>query len=221
MIGAGLGVVADVALAGLSLGAATTLGATVGGALSGGWRPLWRKLENLQGVQELTADDAVLLLLAEPERPGCRPGPARPRRSSACGGCIGRSRTPTRPCEVVGALSAARGHPDWERGVKGASDDGERGELQDEVARRLLPRLLEPTDAWMTRRRQPLPCAQNPRRSLHDQENPAGRAGRRAAAGRGRGRQHRAQGLAPAQAACRRWPSTRTPLPSAWRRRCG
>ncbi|MCB2039236.1 MAG: DUF3482 domain-containing protein, partial [Ottowia sp.] len=66
VIGAGLGAVADVALAGLSLGAATTLGATLGGAISGGWRPLWRKLENrLNGVQELTAEDAVLALLAE------------------------------------------------------------------------------------------------------------------------------------------------------------
>ena len=61
-----LGAVADVAMAGLSLGAATTLGATIGGAASGGWRPLWRKVENrLNGVQELTVEDPVLLLLAD------------------------------------------------------------------------------------------------------------------------------------------------------------
>jgi len=150
MIGAGLGVVADVALAGLSLGAATTLGATVGGALSGGWRPLWRKLENrLQGVQELTADDAVLLLLAEHlsalAAALARRGHAAQQRVRVDASAdLDADET---LLEVVGALSAARGHPDWERGVKGASDDGERAELQDEVARRLLPRLLEPTDA--------------------------------------------------------------------------
>jgi hypothetical protein len=81
-------------------------------------------------VQELTADDAVLLLLAEHlsalAAALARRGHAR---SSACGGCIGRSQDDADETlrEVVGALSAARGHPDWERGVKGASDDGERG----------------------------------------------------------------------------------------------
>ena len=122
----------------------------MGGALSGGWRPLWRKLENrLQGVQELTADDAVLLLLAEHlsalAAALARRGHAAQQRVRVDASAdLDADET---LLEVVGALSAARGHPDWERGVKGASDDGERAELQDEVARRLLPRLLEPTDA--------------------------------------------------------------------------
>jgi hypothetical protein len=157
-------VVADVALAGLSLGAATTLGATVGGALSGGWRPLWRKLET--ACRACRADGRRRRAAAAgrtSERPGC-PGPARPRRSSACGWMHRPPprTTPTKPCArwsvpCCGARASGLG-----AGRQGrALDDGERAELQDEVARRLLPRLLEPTDAWMTRRRQPLPCAQN------------------------------------------------------------
>ncbi len=143
VIGAGIGVVADVALAGLSLGAATTLGATVGGALSGGWRPLWRKLENrINGVHELTADDAVLLLLAEHlsalSAALARRGHAALQRVRVGEAAAGPSDDRLR--DVVRALSAARGRPDWERGVKRAPDDSERAALQDEAAGLLLAR---------------------------------------------------------------------------------
>ena len=108
------GAMADVAMAGLSLGAATTLGATLGGAASGGWRPLWRKLENrLNGVQELTVEDPVLLVLADHLLDLAR---ALEQRGHAA---VDRLRVDDGQVDdglqdVVHALDAARGHPDWD-----------------------------------------------------------------------------------------------------------
>jgi len=136
VIGAGIGVVADVALAGLSLGAATTLGATLGGAASGGWRPLWRKLENrLNGVQELTVEDPVLLLLADHlmqlARALARRGHAAQERLrvEAPAGAVAD--------DAVQALAPARGHPEWERGTGRGAADPERQALEAALARRL------------------------------------------------------------------------------------
>ena len=144
MIGAGLGAVADVAMAGLSLGAATTLGATIGGAASGGWRPLWRKLENrLNGVQELTVEDPVLLLLADHLLDLAR---ALEQRGHAA---VARLQVADAQVDdglqdVVRALSPARGHPDWERGAlraaMGASGSAERQAVEAVAAQRLLGR---------------------------------------------------------------------------------
>ena len=64
-VGAAVGLVADVALAGLSLGTGTALGAAVGGLASQGWSQVPRKIANrLRGVEELTLENAVLLVLA-------------------------------------------------------------------------------------------------------------------------------------------------------------
>lgn len=144
MIGAGIGAVADVAMAGLSLGAATTLGATLGGAASGGWRPLWRKLENrLNGVQELTVEDPVLLVLADHLLDLAR---ALEQRGHAA---VDRLRVDDGQVDdglqdVVHALDAARGHPDWERGALrqawGSHGSSERQALEAAVARRLAER---------------------------------------------------------------------------------
>ena len=155
MVGAGLGVVADVALAGLSFGAATTLGATLGGLASQGWRPLWRKLENrMQGVQELTLEDTVLVVLADQlllllqalEHRGhaamdkvhyLDPPELEQDRSLA-----------ERLFPVLRALTPARGHPEWEGSSPGWRNawqgQGDREECLADTARALhdvLPRL--------------------------------------------------------------------------------
>lgn len=143
MIGAGIGVVADVALAGLSLGAATTLGATIGGALSGGWKPLWRKLENrLSGVQELSVEDAVLLLLADrmlqligalEQRGHAAMDKLRLAPGQSSGLDAGLR-------DVLRTIRPARGHPEWERKIAhhaGHHADEDRQEAAEEAARRL------------------------------------------------------------------------------------
>lgn len=121
-VGAGLGAVADLALAGLSLGAATTLGATLGGMASGGWRPMWRKLENrLNGVQELTASAPMLLLLADrllalASALGQRGHAAQdPLRLSA--DASARQAEALRTASRL--LERARAHPEWERSPGG------------------------------------------------------------------------------------------------------
>lgn len=138
MIGAGLGAVADVAMAGLSLGAATTLGATLGGAASGGWRPLWRKLENrLSGVQELTVEDPVLLLLADHLLDLAR---ALAQRGHAAQDKLRLSdeRVDEGLSSVVHALGTARGHPDWERGdSRHGAGSADRQALEADIARAL------------------------------------------------------------------------------------
>lgn len=145
MIGAGLGAVADVALAGLSLGAATTLGATLGGAASGGWKPLWRKLENrLSGVQELTVEDPVLLLLADHLLDLARALEQRGHaamdklRIDSAGVDAGEPQDDLR--RVVRALEPARGHPEWERGSGKGAADGDRQALESALARQLSER---------------------------------------------------------------------------------
>jgi hypothetical protein len=147
-IGAGIGLVADAALAGLSLGAATTLGATIGGAASGGWRPLWRKLENrLNGVQELTAEDPLLLLLADHLLALARALAQRGHAAQArlqVRGAAGEGGPDDGLRALVRALDAARGHPDWERGAGTGAADGDRAALEAELARRLDARLDAP-----------------------------------------------------------------------------
>ncbi|MFT3777642.1 MAG: GTPase/DUF3482 domain-containing protein [Ottowia sp.] len=142
VIGAGIGVVADVALAGLSLGAATTLGATIGGAASGGWRPLWRKLENrLNGVQELTVEAPVLLLLADHllalARALAQRGHAAQERLQVRGAAAGEGGLDDGLRDLVRGLGPARGHPEWERGKGAGASDADRQELESALARRL------------------------------------------------------------------------------------
>ena len=146
-IGAGIGAVADLAMAGLSLGAATTLGATLGGAASGGWRPLWRKLENrLGGVQELTAGDPVLLLLADHLLQLAQALDQRGHAAQDKLHVAAATAAPSGPDDdlhaLVRALGPARGHPDWERGSgTGAASDADREQLVAALARQLQQRI--------------------------------------------------------------------------------
>lgn len=164
MIGAGVGAVADVALAGLSLGAATTLGATVGGAVSGGWRPLWRKLQNrLDGVQELTVEDPVLLLLADHllalTRALARRGHAAQQRLQVRGTQADEGWLDEGLRDLVRELWPARGRPQWERGTTGSAvADADRQALESALARRLDGRLGQENEVLepVPQRRRPM-----------------------------------------------------------------
>ena len=134
-VGAAVGLVADVALAGLSLGAATALGAAVGGLASQGWSQVPRKLANrLRGTEELTLEDGVLLLLAASLLRLCR---ALEQRGHAALETLHVSADPTDPTDptdlsvdsgalpaaarLVASLAPARSHPEWERAAKAGS----------------------------------------------------------------------------------------------------
>ena len=158
-VGAAIGFGADVALAGMSLGAATALGAALGGVASQGWSQLPRKLSNkLQGVDELTLEDAVLLALADSlltlimalERRG-HAASARLDLSAAAAGVPVAVEDTTTTAEsddrralrqVVRALRPARGLPPAQGANAIASNQGARREaLIEQVALPMLQAL--------------------------------------------------------------------------------
>lgn len=141
-VGAAVGAVA---LAGLSLGAATALGAAVGGVASQGWSQVPRKLmHRLQGAEELSVEDAVLLALADSL---VRLIAALERRGHAATQRlqIGAEAAEAGPLqELVRALSAARGFaPDGSVSLLAASPDARREALSGRVAAFLLRSLSE------------------------------------------------------------------------------
>lgn len=144
-VGASVGVIADLAVGGLSLGAGAALGGALGSIVSQGWRQIGGKLLNqLNGVRELTLDNALLFLVALQ-----LVGLARQldRRGHAALARLEQDAAPDAALDaplrrVVQAVQPARSRPDWEK--PGGSSDRRR-RVQDETAALLRP-LLEPTD---------------------------------------------------------------------------
>ncbi|MDR1968505.1 MAG: GTPase/DUF3482 domain-containing protein [Burkholderiaceae bacterium] len=146
VVGAAVGVVADLALAGLSLGTGAALGGAIGGAMSQGLGPLGRKLANkLRDVHELTLEDRVLYVLM-----GWQLGLLRSleHRGHAATDRIDANADddidPRALADAVRAAQPARSHPDWESATRATlitrlrwSDAPARQELVQLVARRL------------------------------------------------------------------------------------
>ncbi len=119
-VGAAVGVVADIALAGMSLGTGAALGGAIGGAMSQGWGPMGRKLANkLRDVHELTVESRVLFVLMGWQLRLLR---ALEHRGHAAVDRIATSAetaTDQRALvELVRAAQPARSHPDWETGLR-------------------------------------------------------------------------------------------------------
>lgn len=113
-VGAGIGLVADVAMAGLSLGSAAALGAAIGGAASQGFGPLGRRIANvLRGVGELSVEEPVVLVLAQRllglQRALAQRGHGAQSRLTLDGDVP----DPQRLDAVLQALQPARAHPEW------------------------------------------------------------------------------------------------------------
>ena len=152
-VGAAVGLVADVALAGLSLGAATALGAAVGGLASQGWSQVPRKLANrMRGTEELTLENEVLLLLAGSLLRLCA---ALEQRGHAAletlhvGTEAAGSAALDAITELVANLSPARSYPHWELSAKAKPDaDPRRVRLVERVAQQLRRALAANGAAW-------------------------------------------------------------------------
>ncbi|MEJ7688757.1 MAG: DUF3482 domain-containing protein, partial [Variovorax sp.] len=146
--GAAVGVVADLALAGLSLGAGAALGGALGGALSQGFGPLGRKLSNkLRDVHELTVEDSVLLVLAAWQIDLLR---ALERRSHAAVDRIaaGAAGPPARALsELVRAARPARSHPGWETGAPGARSRWREAPPRQDLVQRVMKRVMVAVEA--------------------------------------------------------------------------
>jgi hypothetical protein len=136
-IGASVGVVADIALAGLSLGTGAALGAAVGGALSQGVGQVGRTLANkLRGRVDLSLEDEVVQIVSErllgllealEERGHAAfekvPVDAAPAAAD-----------PARLRALLQALTRARGHPEWVLDkTQGALGHPRRKKTADEV----------------------------------------------------------------------------------------
>ena len=155
-VGAAVGLVADVALAGLSLGTGTALGAAVGGLASQGWSQVPRKIANrMRGVEELTLENAVLLVLADSMLRLCA---ALDQRGHAAWlkMHVAPATTLTRQGQeskeddesdlhaLIASLAAARSHPQWENPPTAqASTDARRSALVERTGQRLRV-LLQP-----------------------------------------------------------------------------
>ncbi len=122
-VGAAVGVVADLALHGLSLGAGAALGGAIGGAVSQGLGPLGRKLANkLRDVHELTVEDRVLFVIAAWQLKLLRAleqrGHAAVERIATGAPTTGTEAAQRPLAELVRAAQPARSHPDWESGAR-------------------------------------------------------------------------------------------------------
>ncbi|SCK51333.1 small GTP-binding protein domain-containing protein [Variovorax sp. HW608] len=119
-VGAAVGVVADLALAGLSLGTGAALGGAIGGAMSQGLGPLGRKLANkLRDVHELTVEDRVLFVLMGWQLRLLRALEYRGHAALDRIGADGPGGIDQRAlAEVVRTAQPARSHPDWESGTR-------------------------------------------------------------------------------------------------------
>jgi hypothetical protein len=148
-VGATLGVVADLALAGLSLGAGAALGGAIGGAVSQGWGPLGRKLANkLRDLHELTVEDGVLFVLAAWQLQWLRAleqrGHAAVDRIAAAAPGTGDAIEARRAlAELVRAAQPARSHADWETGLRLRwREPAQRQDVVNRVAQR-IPAAIE------------------------------------------------------------------------------
>ncbi|WP_137918657.1 DUF3482 domain-containing protein [Hydrogenophaga sp. 2FB] len=129
--GAAVGFTLDLALAGLSLGAATALGAAIGGALGQGWGQAPRMVLNrLRGIEELTLDNDVLVLLADRLTHLCQVLQAR---GHAAQDTIELRLAPSGSYRqallgLLRALQQARAHPEWEHRSGHTRDHSRRRE---------------------------------------------------------------------------------------------
>ena len=140
-IGASLGLIADLAVAGISLGAGAVVGGAVGGMVTQGWRQFGNRLVNkLRGVQELSLANEMLLLasahLIEVLRALAERGHAASQTLRVAGPEGAVSDAALR--QLVTDAQPARSHPLWQRaaGDRGAEPAGRR-ELVDRLAARI------------------------------------------------------------------------------------
>ena len=140
-VGAVMGAIVDVALAGVTLGVAASTGAALGSIASGGWRSALRKISGrLRGRQELTAEDAVLVLLAQ--RLLALTVALVQRGHAAQEKMRALRDTPASEPLRLEMLEDARAHPEWARPRRGSlAASAERRALESALVRELTAAL--------------------------------------------------------------------------------
>ncbi|MFT3719749.1 GTPase/DUF3482 domain-containing protein [Pseudorhodoferax sp.] len=146
-VGASVGVLADLAVGGLSLGAGAALGGALGSIVSQGWRQIGGKLMNqITGVRELSLDDAFLFLAAQQLVQLAR---ALERRGHAALVQLVLDQAPDAALDaplrqLVQAVQPARSRPDWEQAGSGSA---RRERVLAQATALLVPWLEPPPDA--------------------------------------------------------------------------
>ncbi|MGV3741989.1 MAG: GTPase/DUF3482 domain-containing protein [Burkholderiaceae bacterium] len=140
-VGAAIGLAADVASAGLSLGTGSLIGAAIGGIASQGVGQTGRKLMNrARGVQEVTLENEVLLVMAEHM---VRLLWALEQRGHAASGKVAVGGNAPKAImdemkAVMNTLQAARSHPEWDVSVNPRqAGSAQRDRFIDSVAAKL------------------------------------------------------------------------------------
>jgi hypothetical protein len=144
--GAMAGASLDALTGGLSLGAATLLGALIGGTWQGAGQWGRRLMGRLSGEQELTVDDPVLQLLGVRQLALVRALEGRGHAAlEPIAGELPAGPMANGPARLPDAANAmlqeARSHPHWSTLNAAASPDARRDTLVDGLARVLLPQL--------------------------------------------------------------------------------
>ncbi|MDO9322141.1 MAG: GTPase/DUF3482 domain-containing protein [Pseudomonas sp.] len=111
--GAAAGAGVDLLVGGLSLGAATLLGAIAGGGLQTARSYGARLLGKLKGQRELTVDDGVLQLLAVRQQQLLRALGQRGHAAQQAIALKGGAASPEQNAALLAALRKARAHPEW------------------------------------------------------------------------------------------------------------
>ena len=137
-VGMAVGLIADIALAGLTLGTGTALGATLGGLGNQNWRHFARKTFNkVFHIEEMILQNEVLLLAAEHL---LRLVAVLEQRGHAAASRIALQRDSAQAVDeklktVLVKLQPARSHPEWETAnVESGTDQLPRMRLIDETA---------------------------------------------------------------------------------------
>jgi len=143
-VGASIGLAADLAVGGISLGAGAALGGAVGGIATQGWRQFGGKLLNrIRGVHELTLDNELLFLVAMQMLGLARA--LEQRGHAALGpqvqGLESDSAMDPPLKRIVQLLQPARSHPDWETTKR---DSATRQRLVEATAAQLDPLAIAP-----------------------------------------------------------------------------
>lgn len=140
-IGTGVGLLADLAVAGVSLGAGAAAGGAIGGSVYKAWRDYGNRIAaKLKGYVDLTVDDSILRLLIVRQ---CLLLQSLEIRGHAAQHSLVLGETQSTSVEssktVAKSLSKARSHPEWSRLEKTAFiDSADRSGFIEEIAAALL-----------------------------------------------------------------------------------
>lgn len=149
LAGATVGLGLDIALAGLSLGTGTAIGAALGALWGAAGREGRRLVDWLRGAAEVRCNDATLLVL---ERRGIELARALLRRGHGTVTRISLNAPAAHATSLARPLRRARLHPEWSRDGAAAGTAGRPGDGGEAARREVLAELRHELEAELAGR---------------------------------------------------------------------